>query len=66
MRCASRMADVMLWVAQMACRPLERIVDYCIDCDCSGDQSSELWPEYELRVSTPRRTRVYQPPPEAR
>lgn len=37
---------------------IDRIVDYCIDSECTQEQSTDLWPEYDLGTRELRRARA--------
>jgi hypothetical protein len=34
---------------------VDRFVEYCIECECTQEQSTDLWPEYDLATREMRR-----------
>jgi hypothetical protein len=58
MHWASLMTSVIASAGRIPVELVDRLVAYCIDCECKQEQSTDLWPEYDLPTRELRRART--------
>jgi hypothetical protein len=58
MHWASLMTSTVAAAGRIPIELVDRLIDYCLDCECTQEQSTDLWPEYNLSARELQRGRV--------
>jgi hypothetical protein len=63
MHWARVMAGMVVSAGRVPFELVDRFVAYCIDCECKQEQSTDLWPEYDLPTREEPGESVVRPSP---